>query len=229
MKGLTEYEKFLLLRKLPTGWPKDEKGIPYLKLNYFADTDWNNIQYTSLPNLNSTKNKENKIVLNFQYDKSMIKLWAHPIKYLMKFSSFYGVTTPDFSAYRNMEPWIVEENICHSLWLGAWYQFYGLNVIPTINWADERTYHICFDYVAKGSVVAISTIGVSKTKEDFLKGFNEMIKRIKPPLILVRGKPINGMIGNFIFVDFKETFESRYEQLNLFQLDRIQTFGREAK
>lgn len=102
-------------------------------------------------------------------------------------------------------------------------------MIPTVTWADERTYDICFNYIEKGSIVAISTVGIIRNKELFLKGFNEMIKRIKPSLILVRGKPIEGMSGKFIFIDFCETFEIalEYEQLALFQLDKIQILGKE--
>jgi hypothetical protein len=56
-----------------------------------------------------------------------------------------------------------------------------------------------------------------------------MIKRIEPSLILVRGKPIKGMDGKFIFIDFCDTFEiySEYEQLSLFQIDRIQILRKE--
>ena len=102
-------------------------------------------------------------------------------------------------------------------------------MIPTVTWADERTYDICFNCIEKGSIVAISTVGIIRNKELFLKGFNEMIKRIKPSLILVRGKPIEGMSGKFIFIDFCETFEIalEYEQLALFQLDKIQILGKE--
>ncbi len=230
MKGLTEYEKFLLLRSLPTDWPRDNDGTPFLKRSSFDGTDWNSIEYASLSNISNTKNKNNKILLNFQYDKTLHKLWNNPLKFISKFNDFFAITTPDFSAYQNMDLWVIEENIRHGLWLGAWYQFFGLKVIPSVTWADERSFHICFDYIAEGSVVAISTVGVSKYKAEFLKGFNEMVKRIRPSLILVRGKPIEGMEGKFIFIDFQDTFErkSEYEQLHLFELDKIQIFGKEV-
>ena len=78
-----------------------------------------------------------------------------------------------------MEPCNVEENVRHGLWVGAWLQYLGIRIVPTITWADKRTYHICFDYIPKGSVVAISTVGVSKNIKEFLYGFNEMKKRIE--------------------------------------------------
>lgn len=228
--GLSEKGKFNLIKPLPEEWPKDGRGTPYLKRDVSLETiDWNGIKFASYSNVKSTSNKEKKVLLNFQYDKTINRIYNDIFSYARKAYDFLAVTTPDYSAYRNMEPWVVEENVRHSLWVGAWLQFLGIKVIPTVTWADERTYDICFNYIEEGSVIAISTIGVACDKESFLKGFNEMVKRIKPSLILVRGKPMKGMVGKFIFVEFCETFEisSEYEQLTLFQLDKIQILGKE--
>lgn len=228
--GLSEKEKFNLIKPLPEGWPKDDKGTPYLKRDVLLETiNWNETKFASYSNVKSTSNKENKILLNFQYDKTINRIYNDIFSYARKVFDFLAVTTPDYSAYTNMEPWVVEENVRHNLWVGAWLQYLGIKVIPTVTWADERTYDICFNYIEKGSIVAISTVGIIRNKELFLKGFNEMIKRIKPSLILVRGKPIEGMSGKFIFIDFCETFEIalEYEQLPLFQLDKIQILGKE--
>ena len=230
--GLSEKEKFNLIKPLPEGWPKDNRGTPYLKRDVSLETlDWNEIKYASYSNVKSTSDKEHKILLNFQYDKTINRIYNDIFTYARKVYDFLAVTTPDYSAYTNMESWIIEENVRHSLWVGAWLQYLGIKVIPTITWADERTYDICFNYIEEGSIVAISTVGVTNNIEAFLKGFNEMMKRIKPSLVLVRGKTIDGMIGKFIFIDFCETFEisSCYEQLSLFQLDKIQILGKEEK
>ena len=228
--SLTEKEKFNLVRPLPDGWPRDEKGIPFLKKENFDYADWNRIKFSSTSNIKSTANKKEKILLNFQFDKSMRTIYNNIFEYARKVMDFFAVATPDYSSYRNMEPWRIEENVIHSLWCGAWLQYLGVRVIPTVTWADERTYHICFDYIEKGSVVAISTIGVSKEKEAFLKGFNEMVKRIEPPLILVRGKLIDGMEGRFVFINFTDTFEisMEYEQLALFTLDNVQIIRKDS-
>ena len=228
--GLSEKEKFNLIKPLPEGWPKDDKGTPYLNRDVLLETiNWNETKFASYSNVKSTSSKENKILLNFQYDKTISRIYNDIFSYARKVFDFLAVTTPDYSAYTNMEPWVVEENVRHNLWVGAWLQYLGIKVIPTVTWADERTYDICFNYIEKGSVVAISTVGIIKNKELFLKGFNEMVKRIKPSLILVRGKPIKGMSGKFVFIDFCETFEIalEYEQLALFQLDKIQILGKE--
>ena len=229
MKGLTDFEKFNLIKPLPDNWQKDENGIPYLKKDNFDDVDWNKVKYASTSNIKSTKNKCIKVLLNFQFDKTLNPIFNNIFNYALKARDFLAVTTPDYSAYINMEPWKIQENIIHGLWCGAWLQYLDFRVIPTVTWTDERTYNICFNYIEKGSIVAISTIGASKNKENFLKGFNEMVKRIEPSLILVRGKLIEGMEGKFIFIDFSDTFEIErgYEQLTLFNLNQIQDIRKE--
>lgn len=228
--GLSEKEKFNLIKPLPDGWPKDNKGTPYLKRETTLETiDWNEIKFASYSNAKSTLDKKHKVLLNFQYDKTIIRIYNDIFTFARKAYDFLAVTTPDYSAYINMEPWIIEENVRHSLWVGAWLQYLGIKVIPTVTWADERTYDICFNHIEEGSIVAISTIGNINNKKTFIAGFNEMMKRINPYLVIVRGKLINGMYGKFIFIDFCDTFEikSEYEQLALFQLNKVQILGKE--
>ena len=69
----------------------------------------------------------------------------------------------------------------------------------------------------------ISTVGCMICKDAFIQGFKEMKRRVNPSLIIVRGPLIEGMTGNFIFVDFKDTFNTNQdvEQLTLFDMSKI--------
>lgn len=228
--SLSEKEKFNLIKPLPQGWPKDGRGIPFLhKEHGLILADWNSFEFASFSNMKSAKNKESKVLLSFQYDKTIMSIYNNIFSLALKATCFKAVATPDYSAYLNMEPCQIEENVRHGLWVGAWLQYLGIAIIPTITWADAKTYDICFNYIEKGSVVAISTIGVAENIPMFMEGFNEMMKRIQPSMVIVRGKLIRGMKGKFIFVDFRDTFEvsKEYEQIPLFALDKIQIFGKE--
>lgn len=104
--GLSEKEKFNLIKPLPEGWPKDDKGTPYLKRDVLLETiNWNEIKFASYSNVKSTSNKENKILLNFQYDKTINRIYNDIFSYARKVFDFLAVTTPDYSTYTNMEPW----------------------------------------------------------------------------------------------------------------------------
>src|SRR5574344_1723418 len=186
--SLNEKDRFDLIKPLPNDWPRDNKGIPFLKKDNFNNVDWNKMEYASTSNIKATVNKAGKVLLNFQYDKSIRMVYNNIFRYALRVNEFFAVCTPDYSAYMNMEPWLVEENVIHSLWVGSWLQYLGIKIIPTITWADKRTFDVCFNHIEHGSIVAISTIGVASNIEGFLVGFNEMKKRIEPELIIVRGK-----------------------------------------
>lgn len=101
-----------------------------------------------------------------------------------------------------MDFWRQLESIAHSRWCGAFWQDQGLIVIPTISWSTPESYDFCFDAVEQGSIVAIGMIGCKRSKEEFLAGYNEMIKRIQPTAIICFGKPFAEMQGNIIVVDY---------------------------
>ncbi len=159
----------------------------------------------------------------FNYDNVLIGLWNNPYKHVLRFKNYLAIATPDFSIYPGMNKYDIEHNVYKNRWLGCTWQNLGIKVIPTISWGDESTYDVVFKGVEKGAVVMISTLGCLKNKDFFLKGYNEMMKRIAPQLVIVVGKLIKGMTGNIIPFDYTDTFSKKeeYEQLKLFEMDRM--------
>ena len=226
MKGLTDYQKFLVLRPLPPESRQDSFNNPVLKKDDFSDVDWDEVKFTSLCNMSTIVNNKNKFIpLLFHFDYLLDRIWNDPLKYLAKFSGFLAVPTPDFSTYTNMNIKEVEHNVFRARWFGSWAQYMHYRVLPTCIWGGPETYDLCFSGIPRGSIALISTVGCQKQQETFLKGFAEMKRRIDPPLIIVRGKPIKGMTGSFVFVDFKDTFNVNQdqEQLSLLNLSQIIT------
>lgn len=78
-------------------------------------------------------------------------------------------------------------------------------VIPTVTWSTPESFDFCFEGIEKHSIVAIGMIGCKRSKEDFLLGYNEMIKRIEPSAIIYFGTPFEEMEGNIIAVDYLES------------------------
>lgn len=223
---MNNYEKFKVVRPIPPDYQKDTYGIPIIKKQDFS-CDWNDIKYASLSNLKSTKERERTILSNFQYDSTLMRLWNNPENYISKFKEFYAILSPDFSVYTNMEHAQIIHNVFMNRWLGCFWQYLGVNIIPTISWGDNSTYDICFSGVEKESIVAISTVGISKNHKEFIEGFHELIKRINPTLIIVRGNYVKGMTGNLLFFSFEETFNinKAYEQLSFQDIPRTIYIG----
>ena len=82
-------------------------------------------------------------------------------------------------------------NMYRARLIGQMMQDYGLTVIPGLQWAEAETFKFCFDGIEKGSVVAISTISLkTEFKDLWIKGVDEMIKRLEPKAILIYGGKI---------------------------------------
>ena len=94
--------------------------------------------------------------------------------------------SPDFSLFIGMPKPMMIWNTYRSRMVGKLWADMGLNVIPTITWADQKSFEFCFNGIAKGSVVAISDVGIRDNEERYYfdLGYHQMIEVIKPRQIL---------------------------------------------
>uniref|UniRef100_I5AVI7 DUF4417 domain-containing protein n=1 Tax=Eubacterium cellulosolvens (strain ATCC 43171 / JCM 9499 / 6) TaxID=633697 RepID=I5AVI7_EUBC6 len=221
IKGLTEEEKFKVIRPIIGDCVYDENGFPVVKKTEIDAIDWNSLKVRGLQNASRKGYNAETLLLMFNYDKRLLSLWNSPLKKVGLFQTFAAVSTPDFSVYPPMNINIIRYNVFMSRWLGRTWQNYGCTVLPTIGWALPDTYDLCFGGIERGSIVVISTLGCQEHKDVFLMGFNEMRKRIDPPLIIVVGKMIEGMNGEFLNFRYEDTFDCKYEQMRLAGINRI--------
>lgn len=150
-------------------------------------------------------NKTDSIVHFFMDDYKFETVWKDPESKIEELKKYKAVLTPDFSVYTEMPLSIKVYNTFRSRWCGSYLQAKGIKVIPTVSWGEPNTFWFCFDGIQKGSIVAISTIGVRKEKSLFMQGYEEMIHRIKPMAVICYGKPFEEMKGQIITVDYAQT------------------------
>lgn len=135
-------------------------------------------------------------------DYQFERVWTSPEKYIEILSRFDGVMTPNYSVYMDMAEPLKIWNVFRSRLLGQMMQDSGLNVIPIVYWADERSYKYCFDGLPKNSTLSVYTIGI-KDKEvwDVWKaGMDELIRRKSPKTLLLYG---NGNVPDYDFGKIK--------------------------
>ena len=149
-----------------------------------------------------------RIVHFFLYDYKFEDIWTKPDKYIDILKKYKSVLSPDYSMYIEMNPVMQLYNTFRNRWVGAYLAEKGIKVIPTVSWGLENTFDFCFNGIEKGSTVAVSTYMVSEhgshkdQKEFFLKGYNEMLKRIEPELIICYNTPFPETEGNILFIDY---------------------------
>lgn len=148
----------------------------------------------------------------FVDDYRMVRCWNNPSRYLEVLQRAGVVLTPDYSLYTDTPIALNLYNHYRKHWLGQYWQKNGIKVIPTICWADEKSYEWCFDGEPSKSVVAVSSVGTQKdtdAKRLFVNGYDAMLERLQPETILFWGHIPAECRGNICPV---ETFYRRFEK-----------------
>lgn len=227
IKGLSEYEKFKVIRPIIGGCDYDAYHMPIIKSTNPETIRWEDMIVQGVHNLSSRKDNSNTLALMFLDDKKLLSYWNAPLKKIALFTTCLAVATPDFSVYPTMNPNDIQHNVYMNRWLGVTWQNYGVTVFPTVGWASENTYDVCFSAIEEGTPVVISTLGCQKHQQVFLKGFREMKKRIHPPIIVVFGNMIKGMTGTFINFSYADSFSQKYTQLKFDGISSVFTIKEE--
>ncbi len=214
-KQLSEYEiekqkkKQKLVRNefLYYGNSVGEYNMPIIKKQ---DIDVDKIKFLSYTNTKvEDSENQNKTIHFFTYDWKFEKVYENASEELAKLSQYYCLLSPDFSLFTNMPLALQIESVFKNRWCGAYWQSKGLKVIPTVSWGALKSFEFCFDGIEEGSVVAVSTYYRENCEKEFMLGYNEMLKRIKPSMVLCYDQPFKSMTGNI-----KEFLPTTYEWTN---------------
>lgn len=164
----------------------------------------NAIKLVACSDTRANDNEENrkKGVHFFVDDYRFSGIYDHPDRSLERYAQYAFLLTPDFSTYADMNMWRQIESVAKNRWVGAYWQNKGLTVVPTISWSSSRSFEFCFDGVESGAVVAVGMIGCKHSRIGFMRGYNEMLRRIQPEAIIVFGTPFPEMEGNILPVDY---------------------------
>ena len=163
---------------------KDFWQMPIIRNDGFVPEELIGFNYAK------TSEKKNVGIHFYLDDYQFERVWNCPENYIELFQEYDCILSPDFSLYMDMPMPMKVWNVYRSRLIGAYYQSYGIPVIPTLSWVEKETFDFCFKGIPKGSIVSISTIGVKKDKDAmkiWLDGVKEMLKIINPKTLLVYG------------------------------------------
>ena len=171
------------------------------------DIDVNKIKFLSFTNTKKDDEKNrDKTIHFFTYDWLFNKVYEKAEEEFEKLKQYYCLLSPDFNLFTNMPLALQIESVFKNRWCGAYWQSKGLKVIPTVSWGDTDSFEFCFDGIEEGSIVAVCTYYRENCEEEFMLGYNEMLKRIKPSVIICYDEPFSSMKGNV-----KEFLPTTYE------------------
>jgi hypothetical protein len=124
-------------------------------------------------------------------DRKFISVVADPLRWVSRFAKYKCVLTPDISLSESMAPWQRVKNTVYSRAVGATWQAHGLQVIPSIRWADRADYEFVGVGIPRGSVIAFGALGAYRDRSKraiFQHGVEAMVERLEPSAIVIYGK-----------------------------------------
>lgn len=181
----------------------DKWQMPIIHKTSFVPDDMIGFKYVKADN---NENAEKAGIHCFIDDYQFERLWNRPDEYIETVRPYQCMLSPDFSLYTDMTMPTKIWNVYRSRLIGAYYQAQGIEIIPTVQWAEAETFEFCFKGIEKGGTVAVSTIGVKEDPECYalwVAGMQEMIKQVKPKTILVYGGELDFNYGKIKVVYYK--------------------------
>lgn len=179
--------------KMPEYWELTEQyGIPKLdgiKLKNPPKT----IELTAFNEAYKVPSAERKKtnIHFFLGDYLFERTWSKLIQTAEFLEQYKLVLSPDFSLYTDMPKALQLFNRYKKMYISKFWQDMGIKVVPVACWSDELSFEFCFEGMPKNSLIAISSVGVMKNKENrhaFELGYAKMIETLEPKQILWYGK-----------------------------------------
>ncbi len=188
-----------------------EPGIPMLMDLGNTEVPEDIIPFTKA---RTCKNKR-QYVHFYEHDKQFSQVLTSTRRYLELLKQFDGVITPDCTMLIGQARCLQQANTYMNRAVGFFFQRNGIPVIPNIRWSDESSFDFCFLGVPKGSIVAVSTHGCIRTKEQrrlFKAGLKAMILELEPTDVIV-----HGYMPDEVFFEFKDRtrfhrYKSQFEK-----------------
>ena len=164
--------------------------IPSIRPSELTIEDITDVPMVGFNYAMTERHPEDKICHFFIDDYQFDRVWNDADKYLGVLRRFKAVISPDFSTYMDFPKLIQMYNTYRRQWCGAYWQEYGINVIPTVRWMGEGSEEWCFDGIPKHSLICVSTVGGFReiaVRDVWLKGYGMVLKYVQPSHILFYG------------------------------------------
>lgn len=180
--------------------------IPIIKPEQYVSVDkWIGFNYVK-----SCDAQKDVGVHFFVDDYQFERIWGQWKRYAPVLSKFKAVMTPDWSYYNEWPFACRLWNHYRKHYIGAYLQWKGVKVYPTICWGNKASYSWCFDGEPVGGTVCVSSVGTQKNKSDrigFLNGYEAMMDKLKPTTVIFYGSIPKECMGNIVHVNsFQEKF-----------------------
>ncbi len=127
----------------------------------------------------------------FVDDYRFERVWNKPERYVPVLARYAGAVAPDFSTYMDMPYPMQQWNVYRSRMLTQYWQDQGIEVVPTLNWSDERSLGFSLAGLPHGGTYAVCTTGrlsARESREEFVRMLSLCVERVRPDALLLYGR-----------------------------------------
>lgn len=159
----------------------------------------------------SRRNKaptKNEAIGFFEMDQIFGDVLRNPQAYVEELKKFPAVISPDCSLYRDAPLTVQIANVYKKNAITHYWQSMGVEMTPLVRWGSRDTYTtdvlpepIAFVGIPHDSIIAISTYGCIKTKDDkyhFEAGLEACMQALTPKIVLVHGAMAEKIFGAYL-------------------------------
>lgn len=145
-------------------------------------------------------------VLGFYVDDYRFEsVWNDAVRIMDAFclKKWSAIISPDFSLWRDAPLAIQLFNIYRSRWCARYWQEGGFEIIPSLNWSDERSYEFAFLGIPTDAPVVSVQCRTTRSKKGeafFIKGLSAAIEVLRPQNVIIYG----GMQHSFLLKQLPE-------------------------
>lgn len=126
-------------------------------------------------------------------------IWLDTVRHIPALERYNGVIAPDFSLYSDDRVIPQMWNTYRNRLVQCHLERLGFDVIPCVSWGKPNTFDFCFKGLPKNSVVAVSSLGVMRSRKKislFELGYGEMCRRLSPEFIVLYGSDKGLALGD---------------------------------
>ena len=144
----------------------------------------------------------------FEMDPMFADVLRNPQAYVEELKNFPAVISPDCSLYRDAPLTVQIANAYKKNAITHYWQSMGVGMTPLVRWGSRDTYTtdvlpepIAFAGIPHDSIIAISTYGCIKTKDDkyhFEAGLDACLQTLTPKIVLVHGAVPEKIFGPYL-------------------------------
>ncbi len=186
----------------------EENGLPIVQ-SYTGAVDFQVYPFTERNKHTSENSALHFFLDDYKFNSAITRNLEPTTRSVINYDYMFA---PDCSLYVDASKQVNLQALYHSRFAAAYWQSWGLNIIPVASWGDVKSLSYCFEGLPQHSVIAVSGTGHNHRKGAKVLwnyAVNTLIERLEPTTLIVYGGNEEDTFGLPVDVKFIPDFIHR--------------------